>query len=315
MTQADLAPAQLSDINQIPDDLMARILDHVVNYKRQHEGLIHVVKASGKIVDNPAIRENFAKQVVAMRRDLGLKVVVVHGAGKQIDKALHDAGFVSTKENGLRVTQAEHMETIDRVARNTNRILCDMFGTVSRGDILPIGLSGYDSELDMFAQPISAATNNFSGEKVTSLNPWRLLRHLKDEKAIPIITNMCGAQDTTSNVTKINVNADSVASALAIHLKAHRLLMCSDVRGVLDENQHVIPEISSENFGSLKDRGILAGGMLVKVNEAFATAAQMPAGSGVVIMDENFLMELLTPKGHGTMIRAPGVRAPVAKPA
>jgi acetylglutamate kinase len=98
---------------------------------------------------------------------------------------------------------------------------------------------------------------------------------------------------------------------LAINLEAHRLLMCSDVRGVLDERGNVIPEISRKDIKTLTASGVLQGGMLVKVKEAFKTAQQMTAGSGVVIMDENFLMELLTSKGHGTMVRS---RARKTKP-
>lgn len=305
MTNADSnGNHAVTDINQIPDRLMATILEQVVSFKRQHEGLIHVVKASGKIVDNPLVRENFAKQIVAMRRDLGLKVVVVHGAGKQIDKALNDAGFVSRKEQGLRITESAHIETIDRVVRQTNQTLCNMFGDVSKGDVLPIGMPGYHADIDITATPIDAANNNFSAAQIVSVNPWRLLHLLNDPKVVPVITNMCAIDQLRDNVSIVNVNADTVASALAISLKAHRLLMCSDVPGVLDHNNKVIPEIAPQDVDGLKARSILGGGMLVKVNEAFATASQMQPGSGVVIMDENFLMELLTPKGHGTMFRA-----------
>jgi|GEM_PF-22293 len=303
MIQIDTTPT-ITEINQIPDRLMATILEQVVSFKRQHEGLIHVVKASGKIVDHPVIRENFAKQIVAMRRDLGLKVVVVHGAGKQIDAALNAAKFVSRKENGLRITEADHIETIDRVVRDTNKTLCNMFADVSKGDVLPLGMPGYHPDVEILGKPIDAANNNFSASQIVSVNPWRMLHLLNDPKVIPVITNMCAIDEEHENASIVNVNADTVASALAISLKAHRLLMCSDVPGVLDKENKVIAEIAPHEVAGLKASGILGGGMLVKVNEAFATAGQMKADSGVVIMDENFLMELLTPKGHGTMFRA-----------
>jgi len=300
-----LTPATtLSDINQIPDALMAQILNMVVEYKRQHEGLTHVVKASGKIVDDPTIRRRFAEQVVSMRRDLGLKVVVVHGAGKQITRAIKDeTGEDSEFENDLRITRSHHVEIVDRVTRQTNRVLCDMFGDASAGHVLPIGLSGYDPELDMVSEPIDADKNNFSGNSVLSFNPWRLMRHLNDEKSIPIITNMCGVARPIGNVSKINVNADPVASKIAMSLKAHRLLMCGREAGVLDENGHVIPELRESDVQGLLDRKVIDKGMAVKVRSAFDTARNMGAGGGVVIMDENFLMELLTKKGHGTMCR------------
>lgn len=297
-------PASITDANQIPDSMMATILRDVVGFKRKHEGLIHVVKASGKIVDNPDIRKNFAMQVTAMRRDLGLKVVVVHGAGKQINAALTKAGFKSRPSvKNLRVTDAEHVETIDRVVRETNRTLCDMFGEVSEGDVLPMGMNGYDPQLGMLSTPMDIADNNYSGEIITSVNPWNLQRYLNDAKAIPIITNMCGIEDPINGVTKINVNADTVACALAIPLKAHRLLMCSDVDGVKDESGKVLSELSAIQIADLKQRKIIVDGMAVKVEQAFDTASKLPAESGVVIMDENFLMELLTRKGHGTLIR------------
>lgn len=304
MAAADkISGDKITSTSEIPDGLMARILRDVFAYRRQHEGRVHIVKASGKIVDNPDIRHAFAAQVVAMRRDLGLKVAVVHGAGKQIDKALADAGHESVKKDGLRITNAAHVEIIDAVAMAANRTLCDAFREASFGHARPVGLAGHDNRLGMTASPMDPRNDNFSGEKVDGLDPFFLRKLMKDSRNIPVITNMCGVESPANDVTKINVNADAVASALAVRMKAHRLLMCSDVPGVLDENGKVIPEILGEDLDGLAGRGVLKGGMLVKVKEAFATASRMGPDSGVVIMDENFLMELLTHKGHGTMVR------------
>lgn len=310
------------ELQDIPDALLLDLFDHLDDYAAQHEGKIHVIKASGKIIGKKPLRERFAKQVVAMRR-MGLKVVVLHGAGKQIDAAIkEETGKTSRFENGLRVTEAEHVEIIDRVTQETNKLLCDTFDDVSKGRIIPFGMAGHERDVDIVSSPIDAQAGNFSGENVISINKHRLVSHLEDPKRIPIITNMARINKPVKGVQKINLNADSVANAMATTLKAYRLMLCSDVPGVLEPVQpvesytseqvpglikngilRIVPEIHEGNVRDLIERKIISGGMLVKVEQAFKTAAEMSRGGAVVIMDENFLMELLTKKGHGTMIR------------
>jgi acetylglutamate kinase len=293
---------------EISDDHVAQILTHAFDYKHQNEGRTVVVKASGKIIDDEAIRTSFAQQVTVMRRDLGLKVIVVHGAGNRIDKALAAAGKVSTKRNGLRVSEADHIEIIDAATREANALLCQTFNQFAGTHIAPLGLSGHDINLNMTSAAMDAHNNNYSGENVIDFNKWYLKHLLDDGKSIPIITNMC-ANINGGQVSKINVNADGVAAKLASGMEAYRLLMCSDVPGVLDQDKRIIPEIKQNEVDTLVKDGTIGGGMLVKVQEAFATASRMAPESAVIIMDEKFLLELLTPKGHGTMFRAPAYTA------
>lgn len=294
---------------RLSDDEVAAILGHAFEFKHENEGRTVVVKASGKIIDNEAIRNSFAQQVNVMRRDLGLKVVVVHGAGNRIDAALAAAGKTSLKRNGLRVSQADHIEIIDSATREANKILTDTFNTYAGNHVKPYGLSGHHPDLRMQASAIDAYNNNFSGENVIDVNKWFLKHMLDDGKTIPIITNMCANITPIDGVTKINVNADTVAARLAISLGAHRLLMCSDVPGVLDLEKRIIPEIKPDEVDGLVRDGTLSGGMLVKVNEAFEVASRMTPESAVIIMDEKFLLELLTPMGRGTMFRSPALVA------
>jgi len=307
MTEA--AATAIEPAAKLSDDAVADILSQAFAFKHEHEGRLFVVKASGKIIDNPELRRSFAQQVTVMRRDLGLKVIVVHGAGKQIDIALKEAGKVSRKANGLRISEADHIEIIDAATRKANETLCSAFAEAANGHTAPVGLSGHDSNLGMISAPIDADNNNFSGESVLDFNKWYLKSLLDDGKTIPIITNMCSNFKPLNGVTKINVNADGVAAKLAAGMGAHRLLMCSDVPGVLDKEGKIISEIKRDEVEDLIKRDVLSGGMLVKVNEAFTTASRMSEGSAVIIMDEKFLLELLTPKGRGTMFRASALTA------
>ncbi len=297
-------PKAQDDKTALSDDTVADILSQAFDFKHKHEGRIHIIKASGKIVDNPTLRASFAQQVLVMRRDLGLKTIVVHGAGTQIDIALKDAGKVSSKANGLRISEADHIEIIDAATMRANATLLEAFNDVANGHVTPLGLPGHNSDLAMMSAPVDAKNNNFSGDGVLDFNKWYLKSLLDDGKTIPVITNMCSSFKPINGVTKINVNADAVAAKLAADMGAHRLLMCSDVPGVLDEHKNIIPEIARDEVEPLIKRGVLSGGMLVKVNEAFTTASRMGPDSAVIIMDEKFLLELLTPKGRGTMFRA-----------
>lgn len=306
----------------VTDAQVAEILNNAFAFKHAHEGLVHVVKASGKIVDNEDLRRQFAQQVTVMRRDLGLKVIVVHGAGKQIDIALKDHEKPSIKQGGLRVSYADHIEIIDSVTREANKLLCDAFREVANGSITVKGISGHDSNLRLTSAPIDAYNDNYTGTAVLDFNQWYLKHLLDDGRTIPVITNMCANFTPINNVSKINVNADAVASKIAIGMQAHRLLLCSDVPGVLepvgkgpmpdfkpseveqlirDGIVRIIPEIKPADVKALKRKGIISAGMEVKVNESFTTASSMGPESAVIIMDHNFLLELLTKEGRGTM--------------
>jgi acetylglutamate kinase len=238
--------------SQLTDEDAARFLTQVFEYRRLHKGKTVVVKASGKIIDNPELLTSFADQVTTMRRDLGLKVIVAHGAGKQIDALLKDAGYTSRKENGLRISEAEHIDIINTATKQANKKLCDAFKAVSEDHITPVGLQGHHADLNMHAAAFDAANNNYSGESVLGFNKWYLTHLLSDKKNIPIITNMCAHSDATSPVKMINVNADGIASALAIGMQAHRLLLCSDVAGVLNASKQIIPEIKPQDVSKLE---------------------------------------------------------------
>lgn len=293
-------------INDIPSSLQTEIITSAFKYQQQYFGKTIIIKASGKIVKNTIALNHFVDQVLILRT-LGMKPVVVHGAGTQITTELQKAGFESKFDDaGLRISAKEHLEIIDSVARNTNTTVCDAFKSRSENGLFAVGINAYDPEVKMVAAPINPNANNFSSDTVTNLQVGRLKHLLESPHAIPVITNM--ARDTQGNL--INVNADPIAAALAIELKASRLLMCSDVTGVKDENGTLIPELTHARFRSLVSKGVITGGMKVKVKTAFNIAKNLPVGGAVVIMSDDFIQELMSETGAGTKISKPKSRRP-----
>lgn len=297
-------------IDDIPNQLQTEIITSSFQFQHKYNGQIIVIKASGKIVENTKSLNHFAHQVLTLR-SMGMKPVVIHGAGKQITAELEANNLESDFKKGLRVSRKNHLPIIDSVIRKTNTLLCNALTEHAQGGIYPIGMSAYDSEIQMVATPISIARNNYSSDTVTSLNIGRLNHILESTKAIPVITNMARATDGTL----INVNADPVAAALAIALKAKRLLMCSDVAGVNDDSNTMMREITRSQFNEYTKSGVIKDGMYTKVKTAFKIATQMAHhGGGVVIMGDDFIMELLGEKGAGTRIVLNPPRNRPAKP-
>lgn len=295
-------------INDIPSALQTQIIASAFKYQRQYYGKIIVIKASGKIVKDTNALNHFVDQVLILR-DLGMKPIVVHGAGTQITTELEKAGYKSSFDKaGLRISAKEHLPIIDSVARATNTIVCDTFKTRSDNGVYAVGMNAYDPEIRMLASPIAPKKNNFSSDTVTQLQVGRLMHMLESPHAIPVITNM--ARDTQDNL--INVNADPVAAAIAIELQASRLLMCSDVAGVKDENGVIMKDLTQSRFRALAKQGVIAGGMKVKVRTAFNIAQRMPDQGAVVIMNDDFIQELMSENGAGTKITKPKSRTPKA---
>lgn len=319
--------ASITDINQIPADVATQFIDHLVRFRREHAGRIHIVKPSGSIIENSDLRRQFAKEVVRLSRDFGLQVAVVHGAGVQITAALKAAGKDSVFKDGLRVSHNDHMEIINRATLDVNETLCQEIDEAGEGYVFAKGMPGHHPDINMVSKPMDIDADNFSGTEVISMSTGSLKRALKDDALIPVITNVCQIDVPVNGVRYINVNADSVANTLATRLGAYRLMLCAEVPGVMEPldgktynfkkiprdelqqliragNVRVLPEIRPEDLQPLLTRGVIDGGMVVKVKEAFATASKMGPGGAVVILDHNFSVETLTPRGAGTIFRA-----------
>lgn len=285
----------------------AQTLSAALPYMRQFAGQTVVVKYGGHAMGDPALAEKFAEDIVLLNQ-VGIEPVVVHGGGPQIKKMLERLKIQSEFVDGLRVTDKATVDIVEMVLAGS--INAEIVTAINRAGGFAVGLSGKDGNLikcrklrrtkkDPDSSIETVLDLGFVGE-VTDVNT-HVLEQFEQSDVIPVIAPIgYGADGET-----FNINADNAAGAVASALHASRLLMLTDVAGVLDKQGNLIPEMTVEQARRLMTDGTISGGMIPKIETCLHAVE-----SGVeaaVIMDGRVpnavLLELFTPHGAGTLIR------------
>jgi acetylglutamate kinase len=284
----------------------ARILSEALPYMQRYDQEIIVVKYGGHAMGNDSVARDFAHDIV-MIEQAGMKPVVVHGGGPQIEAMLKKAGVESHYAAGLRITDATTLEIVEMVlAGSINK---QIVGYVSAAGGKAIGLCGKDGNM-VLARKISRSVVDPDShiERVVDLGfvgePESINRGVLDAvlgaELIPVLAPVAAA----ANGGTFNVNADTFAGAIAGALKAKRFLLLTDVPGVLDKSKQLIKELSVDDARRLIADGTIAGGMIPKVETCIYALER--GVEGVVIMDGKvphaLLVELFTDRGAGTLI-------------
>jgi acetylglutamate kinase len=274
-----------------------------------------VIKYGGHAMGEEAVAKQFAADAVLLKL-LGLHPVVVHGGGPQISAMLERAGVKSTFVDGLRVTDQATMEVAEMVLSGAiNKEIANWITLAgAEADVRGVGLSGKDARLitveklhrtqkDPGSRIEQAVDLGFVGEP-TRVDP-KLLEALiyADQDYIPVVAPI----GVSAEGQTYNINADTVAGALASALKAKRMLLLTDVKGVLGADGRLIEMLSVDEARAAIASGVISGGMIPKVETAIHAVEGRV--EGVVILDgrrpHSMLMELFTPHGHGTLIYDP----------
>jgi len=276
----------------------ASALIEALPYIQQFRGAVVVVKFGGNAMVDPALSHTFAEDVVLLR-SVGLKPVVVHGGGPQIGDLLARLGKETEFVDGLRVTDAETLDVARMVL--VGKVGRDIVGAINVHGALAVGLSGEDGGL-IIASPRNPALG-FVGN-IDSVNPG-IIERLLAEDMIPVVSTI--GSDTEGQA--YNINADTVAGALAGALNAEKVIYLSDVPGLLaDVNDltSLIARVSIDESHNLIADGTIAGGMIPKVT-ACIDAVERGAQSAHMLdgrVPHVLLLELFTERGIGTMITA-----------
>jgi acetylglutamate kinase len=273
----------------------AAVLAQAMPYLRQYAGEIVVVKYGGHAMG--AGGETFARDI-ALLKQVGIHPIVVHGGGPQINRMLDRLGVKSRFVNGLRVTDSETMEVVEMVLAGT--INKQLVGAINAAGGRAIGLSGKDGGLIRARKLERNGDLGFVGE------PERIdagvLAMFRQSDITPVIAPVgVGAEGET-----YNINADTVAGAVASAVKAERLVLLTDVEGVLDKDKKLIAHLTVTEARALIADGTISGGMIPKIGTAIeAVEAGVHAA---VILDGRIphvlLLELFTEHGAGTLITA-----------
>lgn len=274
----------------------AEVLTQALPYIKRYVGKVVVVKYGGNAMINESLKKQVMEDIVLLWL-IGVKVVLVHGGGPEINDLMNKLGKKAEFVDGLRVTDKETVDIVSMVlAGKVNKSLVNLL-QVQGANVM--GVSGIDGKL------IEAKVKNeklgYVGE-ITKIN-IEPVEGILEYGYIPVVSTV--ACDKKGNT--YNINGDTAAAFIAGALKAERLIMMTDIAGVLrdkDDPSTLIPELSVTEAQKLKEEGIIAGGMIPKV-DCCVEAIKMGV-ENVTIMDgripHSILMELLTAEGAGTMV-------------
>ncbi|GGF78050.1 acetylglutamate kinase [Azorhizobium oxalatiphilum] len=286
--------------------LQAEVLTKALPHMQRYDDAIVVVKYGGHAMGNDQLARDFAQDIVLLEQS-GVNPVVVHGGGPQIGAMLDKLGIKSEFAAGLRITDKATIEIVEMVlAGSINK---QIVGFINEAGGKAIGLCGKDGNMvrarkatrtivDPDSRVEQVVDLGFVGEPDTV--DTMVLDQILGRELIPVLAPVATAVDGGT----YNVNADTFAGAIAGALGAKRLLLLTDVPGVLDKNKQLIPELTIAQCRQLIADGTVSGGMIPKVETCIYALEK--GVEGVVIMDgkqnHSVLLELLTDHGIGTLI-------------
>lgn len=278
---------------------VAKILIEALPYIQRFQGKTIVIKYGGNAMIDDALKESFARDVVLLKV-VGMNPVVVHGGGPQISGTLERVGKQTEFIDGLRVTDAETMEVVEMVLGGlVNKEIVQLINS-HHGNA--VGLSGKDGDMIRARKITSGKTDVDYGHvgEVEEIDA-SLVRTLEQKNFIPVIAPIGSGSDGQT----YNINADSVAGALASTLQAEKLVLMTNTPGVLNKQKELLTGLDAEQIKALKDDGTIQGGMMPKVDCALEAVLNGVKTSHIIDgrVNHALLLEVLTDKGVGTLIR------------
>jgi acetylglutamate kinase len=295
----------------IPVNETARILSEALPFLQRYDDQVIVVKYGGHAMVDPVLAHQFARDMV-MLKVCGLNPIVVHGGGPQINRMLDKLAVKAEFREGLRVTDKDTMEVVEMVLAGA--INKSIVASIQQAGGRAVGISGKDGNLIIAERMVKKKTDAATG-KIETVDfgyvgePARINTEILDtimkSDAIPVIAPVGVSWEGET----YNVNADTAAGAIAAATQAKRLLLLTDVAGVLDNRKELISELRIGDVPDLIANGTITGGMIPKVESAVAVVES--GVEGVIILDgrvpHSVLLELLTPHGVGTRVSRAGV--------
>ena len=267
--------------------------EEVKKYLEKYNDEYIVIKCGGSVLIDQNLFDIFIQDISILNK-LGFTPIIVHGGGKRISNKLNEIGLESKFIKGLRVTDKETIKVVEEVLIDFNKEIINALDqqncksqSINSKENNILTVIQENEELGFVGSPINVDQS--------------IIDKIIADKKVPIITPLgLDKYDQT-----YNVNADTAAGYIAKKINARRLIILSDVEGVLDKNKNLIPEINSESIKNLIDNETIIGGMIPKINNCLDVASN--GVKGVVIIDgrknHSVLFELLSDEGSGTLIR------------
>lgn len=284
-------------MKNIPNQDRAKVLVQALPYIQKYSGQTIVVKYGGNAMINDELKDAVMSDIVLLQL-VGINVVLVHGGGPEISGMLKKIGKESKFVNGLRVTDKETIDIVQMVlAGKVNKSLVQMLEQHSGK---AIGLCGLDGRMIMAEKMISGEDLGYVGE-ITEVNT-EVIENATKDGYVPIISTVaCGY-----NGDVFNINADLAAARIAAKLKAAKLILMTDIRGLLkdkDNEDTLIPVVNVSEVPSLKREGIISGGMIPKIDCCVEAVRRGVKRAHIIDgrIPHSILIEMFSDEGIGTM--------------
>ncbi len=285
----------------------ARVLSQALPYMRRYAGETFVIKYGGHAMGDAELAKLFARDIVLLKQ-VGINPIIVHGGGPQIGDMLNRLKIKSEFVQGLRVTDHATVEVVEMVLSGTinKQIVTDINGAGG----MAVGLSGKDGGLVLATKVRRTVRDPDSNiERILDLGlvgePKHINPHVLDtfeeSDIIPVIAPIGLGPDGET----LNINADTVAGAIASAIKAQRLMILTDVAGVMDREGRLIPELTVSESRALIAKGIVSGGMIPKIETCLSAVESGVEGAVVVDgrVPHALLLEIFTKHGAGTLVQ------------
>ena len=267
--------------------------EEVKKYLEKYNDEYIVIKCGGSVLIDQNLFDIFIKDISTLNK-LGFTPIIVHGGGKRISNKLNEIGLESKFIKGLRVTDKDTIKVVEEVLIDFNK---EIINALDKQNCESQSINSKENNILTVVQENEEL--GFVGSP-TNVDQSIIDKIIADKK-VPIIAPL----GLDKNDQTYNVNADTAAGYIAKKINARRLIILSDVEGVLDNNKNLIPEINSESIKNLIDNETITGGMIPKINNCLDVASN--GVKGVVIIDgrknHSVLFELLSDGGSGTLIR------------
>ncbi|MEE3165020.1 MAG: acetylglutamate kinase [Pseudomonadota bacterium] len=285
----------------------ADILTEALPFMQKYAGLTIVIKYGGNAMSESSSIQSFCEDVALLKQS-GLHPVIVHGGGPQIGLMLEKMGIETRFEGGMRITDKKTLEVVELVL--CNKVNKEIVTKINKAGGKAVGISGKDSSIitakkykweneESDSKETKTIDLGFVGIPI-SINS-EMINDLIKNDFVPVIAPLGISEEGIT----YNINADTAAGAIAESLKAKRLLILTDVQGVLNSENNLIEEIEKKEVESMINVGVVSGGMIPKLNTCIH-ALEKGVGATVIVDGRNkhaVLLELFTEHGAGTLIR------------
>ena len=267
--------------------------EEVKKYLDKYNDEYIVIKCGGSVLVNKNLFDNFINDISILNK-LGFMPVVIHGGGKRISNKLNEAGIKSDFINGLRVTDEKSIDIVVEVLNNFNKEITE---ALKKNSCNSQAITNNQNNILMVEQEDQGLGFVGTPKKISQ----SIIEQIVKEKKVPVIAPL--GLDKNNQV--FNINADTAAGAIAKKLNARRLIIMSDVEGVLDDKKKLISEINTDKINELIQNNIISGGMIPKIQNCLDVASNGVKGVCIIDgrMNHSILFELLSNAGSGTLIR------------